>query len=231
MRNMLNPRRFSRVWNAGQQGLVVADATAVMLADRQFELFGTNVVDGAVTYVDDHGLLLTTQGAGLDQVILFPSDAGDNRSVFREYNWGPENETSFETVIRTGAFANVVSWWAGLALTTPATIVVGDDNDEIQFLAVQGTDTTWQCATSVGGTDTISDSGIACEATTVYHLAIRFDKERRPHFFINEMEVAVGPVCTAGTAILPRVAIEEGSAAGKLMHVRSIAMARNWGVN
>ncbi|KKN58720.1 hypothetical protein LCGC14_0548980 [marine sediment metagenome] len=231
MRNMLNPRRFSRVWNAGQQGLVVADATAVMLADRQFELFGTNVVDGAVTYVDDHGLLLTTQGAGLDQVILFPSDAGDNRSVFREYNWGPENETSFETVIRTGAFANVVSWWAGLALTTPATIVVGDDNDEIQFLAVQGTDTTWQCATSVGGTDTISDSGIACEATTVYHLAIRFDKERRPHFFINEMEVAVGPVCTAGTAVLPRVAIEEGSAAGKLMHVRSIAMARNWGVN
>ncbi|KKL17320.1 hypothetical protein LCGC14_2486700, partial [marine sediment metagenome] len=42
---------------------------------------------------------------------------------------------------------------------------------------------------------------------------------------------AVGPICVADTAILPRVAIEEGSAAGKAMHVRSIAMSRNWGVN
>lgn len=229
--NMLNPKRFSRIWNAGQQGLVGADATAVMLEDRQFEITGVNSSDDDVTNADDQGLLLTTDGTAADQIWIGPSTAGDNRSIFREYNWGPENETEFETVIRTGAWANSVLYVAGWNLTMPTTWVAGDDNDRICFRALQGTDTFWTAVVNIGGTDHLGISTVPILATTSYHLAIRTDIHRRPHFSVNGVEFYVGPPCTADTALLPFVGIEEGSAAGKSMHVRSIACARNWGVN
>ncbi len=228
---MLDPKRFSRVWNAGQKGLPGVDSTAVILEDPEFEITGTNASDDDVTYADDHGLLLTLDGGSADQIWIGPSTAGDNRSVFREYNWGPENETEFECVLRTGAFANSVLWVAGWNLTMPATWVTGDDNDRICFRGLQGTDTNWSCIVNIGGTDHVGDSGVILVASTVYHLAIRTDSQLRPHFFINDMEVYVGPPCVADTALLPFVGIEDGSAATKNMHVRSIACSRNWGVN
>ncbi len=231
MKNMIDPKRFSRVWLAGQQGLVGVDSTAVLLEDPQWEVTGTNVADSNVTYVDDHGLLLTTSGGGADQVFVGPSTAGDNRSIFREYSWGPENETEFETVIRTGALANSVVWIAGWNLTMPATWVTGDDNDRICFRAIQGTDTFWTCVVNIGGTDHLGISNVPLLATSVVKLGIKTDSDLRPHFFINDSEVYVGPSCVADTALLPFVGIEEGSAAAKTIHVRSIACARNWGVN
>ena len=230
MGNMLNPKRFSRVWNAGQQGLVGVDATAQALEDRQWEITGEAVADGNCTYADDHGLLLTLTGGDDDQCWVGPSDGADNRSIFREYSWGPENETEFECVIRTGAIANAVVYVAGWNLTMPVTWIIGDDNDRICFHALEGTHTTWQCVVNIGGTDHLGDSGVPFIASTVYHLAILFDSQRRPHFSINGNKVYTGPRCVADTALLPFVGLEAGSAAAKDMHVRSIACARNWGV-
>jgi len=228
--NMLDPHRFSRVWIAGQKGTPGADSTAIALEDHEFEITGTASSDDDVTYDDDHGLVLATDGNGADQVIVGPQTAGDDASIFREYSWSPENETEFECVIRTGAWANSVIFVAGWNLTMPATWVAGDDNDRICFYAVQGT-ANWQCVVNIGGTDHLGNSGVIVVASTVYHLAIRFDSDRRPSFYINDRLVYVGPPCTAGTALLPWVMVEEATAASKTLHVRSIACARNWGVN
>jgi len=230
--NMINPRRLERIWQAGQQGLVGADATAVLLEDRQFEIVGEAVADGNCTYDDDHGLLLTSSAGDDDQCFIFPSAAADNRSIFREYNWGPENETEFECVVQTGTLANAVVFLAGLALTHPATYDSAVDADQVMFSYLQGTDTNWTIDANVANTDvTAYDTGVTVVASNTYHFAIRFDAARRAHCFINEIEVFVSKPMTAGAAWMPLVGLENGSAASKTLHVRSIAMARNWGVN
>lgn len=227
-KNMLDPHRLTVRWTAGQKGLCVADSTTTLLKDRNFELTGTNVVDGACTYDADHGLLLTTQGAGTDQAAILPQAAADNVSLFREINWSPEDEIEFECVIRTGTMANTVIMGAGLLLTFPATFVEGDDNDRVVFNALEGTDTTWQIAVNIGGTDITADTGIRVVANTVYHFAIRVDAGRRAHSFINGMEVHVSDPLTSGAALLPCVFVEEKTAVAKTLHVRSVAMSRKW---
>lgn len=226
MGNMLDPSRIELKWTAGQQGKVGADATAAMLEDRHFEISGTSAIDANVTYDADHGLLLTCQGGAADQVVVMPSTAGDDRSLFREISWSPENEVEFEAVIRTGALSNTVIYAAGLVLTFPATFSEGNDNDRIVFNYLQGTDTKWQIAVNVGGTDVTIDTRVVVVTTEVVHFAIRFDSMRRAHCFINEDKVYVSSPMTAGTALLPVVAIETGGAAANDMHLRAIAMAR-----
>jgi hypothetical protein len=226
-----DPERLTLHWNAGERGLPGVDATAVMLEDRWWEISGTNAVDADATYLDDHGVQLETNGGGADQVILHPSADADNRSPVREYNWGPENSTIFEAVIRTGAWANSVIFGAGWTLTHPATFVTGDDNDRIMFRAIQGTDTYWTAVVNIGGTDHLAVSTVPVLATTRYHLKIETDEHGRATFSVNGVPFYTSPQCTAGAALLPHVFVEEASAAAKTIVVSKIALSRKWGVN
>ena len=61
-------------WRAGERGLVGVDATAVMLEDRDFELFGEAVSDSDCVNNDDFGVTLESTTAGDDdQAVIFPS--------------------------------------------------------------------------------------------------------------------------------------------------------------
>jgi hypothetical protein len=222
-------------WNAGERGLVGLDATAVALEDGDFEIAGTTCSDGDCVNNDDFGLTLKTVTAGdEDQCILQPAAAVDNRSLFREINWGPENETEFECVVKTETLANADIYIIGLMLTFPATYDAAVDADQVIFSYLEGTDTNWTVDANIGNVDVVAyDTGVTVVANNTYHFRIAFDKERRVHCFINGNEVYVGnQPMTRGAAFLPCVGVEAGSAAeSMLLHVSKIAMRRKWGVN
>lgn len=226
-RNMLkDPGRKEVIWHAGQGGLVGVDAGAVLLEDKHFELVGTNVLDANCTWSADQGLLLTTQSAAADQCVLLPSSTADNSSPFREITWGTDRETEFECVIRTAVLETTGIYVAGLVLTFPATFSKGDDADRVLFNFVNGTDTNWTIAVNIGSTDLDIDTGVAVTASTVYHLAIRIDKDRIARCYINDELVYVSTALTDTVDLLPCVGCEEGSTNPQVMAVRSVAMSR-----
>lgn len=221
-------------WRAGMNGLVGADATAVMLEDRDFEITGEAASDSDCVNNDDFGLTLATSTAGDDdQCFIVPAAGADNRSLFRELNWGPENETEWEAVIKTEALANADWLLAGLMLTFPATYDAAVDADQFMFSYLQGTDTNWQFDANIANVDVTHDTGVAVVANNTYHLRIAFDKEGRAQAYINGRHVYAGNQrATTGAALLSCVGVEAGSAneSGK-MHVSKIVMRRKWGVN
>jgi len=221
-------------WNAGENGLVGVDATAVMLEDGDFEITGEAVSDADCTNNDDFGLDLKTSTAGDDdQCFIVPAAGADNRSLFAELNWGPENETEFEAVIKTETLANADVYLVGLGLTTPATYDAAIDADQFMFSYLQGTDTNWQMDANIANVDVTHDTGVAVVANNTYHFRIAFDEARRAHCYINGRLVYVGnQAATADAALKPIVGVEAGSANESMkMFVSRIAMKRKWGVN
>lgn len=228
--NMLDmPGRLTKIWQAGEGGLVGVDAGAILLEDKQFELSGTSAADGDCTWDADHGLLLTTAGGVTDreQDVLLPSSTGDNSSTFREISWGTDRESEFESVIRTGTLIALEEIQTGLVLTVPVPFDEATDADQVKFGYLQGTDTAWQCQVSIGGTDTAVTSNVIVVANTVYHFAIRIDKDRLARFYINDRLVHVTTALTDTVDLLPMVGVQSGTATlAAAMHVRGIAMSR-----
>lgn len=220
--------RITRTWQAGEHGLVGVDATAVLLEDKDFEISGTNAVDGNCTYNAERGLTLTTQSAAADQVAILPAAGADDISLFREITWGSDRETRFECVIKTDTLQATGIYVAGLLLTFPATFAKGDDADRVLFNYEQATDTTWRLAVNIGSTDLDIDTGILMTADTVYHLRIEIDRSKQAHCYINDQLVYVSTALDT-VDFLPCVAIEEGSTNPQVVHVQSIAMSRALG--
>jgi len=229
-----DPDHVTLHWRAGERGLVGVDATAVMLEDGDFEIVGEAVSDSDCVNNDDFGITLATSTAGDDdQCLIVPAAGADNRSLFRELNWGPENETEWEAVIKTEALANADWLLAGLMLTFPATYDAAVDADQFMFSYLQGTDTNWQFDANIANVDVSADTGVAVVASNTYHLRIAFDKHGRVHAYINGLEVYVGNKrATTGAALLSTVGVEAGSAneSGK-MDVSRISMRRKWDIN
>lgn len=221
-------------WQAGSKGLVGADSGAVQNEDHDFEIVGEAVSDSDCTYNADFGITLATSTAGDDdQCFIFPQTDADNRSLFRELNWGPENETEFECVIKTEALANADWLLAGLMLTHPATYDSAVDADQFMFSFLEGTDTNWQFDANIANVDVTHDTGVAVVASNTYHFRIAFGKDRTVKAYINGRLVYSGnQPATAGAALMPLVGVEAGSAneSGK-MDVAQIVMRRKWGVN
>ena len=228
------PEYVTLRWQAGAKGLVGADSTAVQNEDHDFEIVGEAVSDGDCTNDDDFGLNFdTSTGGDDDQCAIFPQAGADNRSLFRELNWGPENETEFECVVKTETLANADVYVIGLVLTVAATYDAAVDADQVVFSYLQGTDTNWTIDANVANVDVVAqDTGIIVEANHLYHFRIAFDSSRRAHCYIDGIEVFVSKPMTAGAAWMPCLMTEAGSAnASQALKVSQIVMKRKWGVN
>lgn len=171
---------------------------AYTVANKDFEVLGTNATTALVTFsTTEGGILLTTAGADNDSIIILPH-LNTNQSAWQVVEWGTENQVVWEATLRTGAAVSTVTLWAGLKLTN--TDVIATDNDQCFFrFDTDASDVNWQCVTSRSGTDVTVDSGVAVAASTVYRLRIIIDSARRPHFFINGIEVGNS---TTGSAAL-----------------------------
>ena len=224
------PNRIELNWLAGQAGLVGADAGAVLLEDKDFELSGTSATDGDCAYDADQGLALETAGGATDaeQVIMLPIAAGDNVSLWREIAWTTDNLPEYEAVIRTDALIALMEIEVGMVLTMPSPFDAATDDDQIKFTYLQGTDTNWKIASSINTSDQAEiDTGVPVVASSVYHFALRVGRDRICRCYINDRLVGVSAALKTGIDLLPTVGVQAGTAtAAAKIYVRELAMAR-----
>lgn len=237
-----------------------ADATAASneaiiiargIANRNFEVDGTNMTTALATFSANGGITLTTADGDQDQAIVLPH-LDPNQTAWSAINWGTEDSTEWECVIRTSAAIDNQKIWAGLKLSNDQLIATDDDQ---LFFKYQTDATASEVFTnftllhfvySIGGVDYISALPITVAASTKYHLKIAIGSDRKASIFVNNVQYNITSTAgsTGGTAVvagtdktaaltitddlIPYVGIETGDAnAPAVLDVAYISMSRN----
>ena len=151
------------------------------------------------------GLLLTTHTTANDQVIIQPHQ-DTNQTMWNATHFVSQKQVVWEAALQTGDSIADASFWAGLKKSNDAAYAT--DDDQAYFL--YATDDTTQGALldnanlhfvySVGGTDYITDLGLAVAADTVYRLRIEIDANRKVSVFVNDTQYGLVTSSTAGGA-------------------------------
>ena len=218
--------------------------------NRNWEALGTNMTTALCTFnTTSAGVVATTAGADQDQAILTPH-LDTAATAWAGCLWGTENQVHFETSIALPAIDNQ-NVWAGLKLTNAPELATDDDQAYFNFLT--DSDNSGQDYTdftklhfvhSIGGTDYISVLPITVAATTIYHLRIVFDSDRKLSIFVNGQQYNVtstsgstgGTAVTTGTTksaamtndvdLIPYVGIEANAGAAEAIHCHYVAASR-----
>lgn len=189
-----------------------AALAAYVIANKDFEILGTNGVTANVTFhTTNAGLLLTTAGANADQVIIAPHlDTGE--TAWTNIKWGTENQVDWIAQVKTGAAITTEIIWAGLKLTNTSTIATDADQVFFRYSSGDG-NTNWMVESSIGNTDTATNSGIAVVVNTQYKFRITIDAERKAHCYINDVLVYTTAALTNDVDLIPYVGIQASDTA------------------
>lgn len=226
------PERYILTWFAGARGkpgvnadIVSATAAVQAVADPYFEVLGTNASSDDVTIGAEGGIVVQTDGADGDEIILVPH-LDTSQGAWGIVNWGTDNEVQWECVIQTGADITNCIIWAGLKLTN--TEVKATDDEQAFFRYENGVNSgAWEAVSSVGGTDSEDDTGVTVVASTVYHLVIKISATRIATFYINGVLVATSDALTDATDLIPYIGIAaDGAAEAKDMTIFSQQISR-----
>jgi hypothetical protein len=157
------------------------------------------------------GIKLSTGTTDNDFTVLTPRDAeaempgGSDSSAWSSVGFGTENKTEFSCAISTAGSIADVSIYAGLKLTEMGTYA--NDANQAYFLYASNDDhgslTTngnLHFIYSVGGTDYVTNLGIAVAASTVYRLRISIDETRRVSVFVNNTQYGLTSTDTGTTS-------------------------------
>ena len=157
------------------------------------------------------GIKLITGSTDNDFTVLETRDGttemptGNDSSAWAAVGFGTENKTEFSCAISTSSNIADASIWAGLKLTEVGAYAT--DANQAYFLYAsnddQGALTTnanLHFVYSVGGTDYITDLGIAVAASTVYRLRIAIDESRKISVFVNNIQYGLTSTNTGTTA-------------------------------
>lgn len=192
------------------------NASIGVATNLDFEVLGTNASADDVTYGSTiGGIQLQTDGADNDQVIILPHlDA--SQTAWTGIEWGTENQTEWECILRTDASVAALTIWAGLKLTN--TSVVATDADQV-FFRFDAAVANWEATTSIGGTDTETDTGVAVAANTTYKLKISIDSSRIARFYIDNVLVHTTTALTDNIDLIPYVGVHANTGAAKTIHL------------
>ena len=170
-----------------------SDLAAHVIANKQFEVLGTNMTTALCTFgTTIAGILVTTAGADADQAIIAPH-LDTNQSSWQVNKWGTENSVEWECSVQLPAIDNQ-KVWAGLKLTNDQVVATDDDQAFFKFqtdatASEAFTDfTKLHFVHSIGGTDYISVLPITVAATTPYHLKIVIERDRKATIYVNGIQ-------------------------------------------
>ena len=188
-------------------GATKAEFATMNIANKHFEILGTNASSDDVTFATtDAGILFTLDGADNDQVILLPHLDTD-QTAWTGVKWGTENQVEWECAIKTGSVVTTTLIWAGLKLTNTPTIAT--DADQVMFrFSTDDSDTYWMCIDSIGGSDTSTSSGVTVAASTWYRLRIKILASRAAQFYINDVLVHTTSALTDDVDFIPYIGVQ-----------------------
>ena len=192
VRGALSPR-YELVNYFGENGHVCINADLASgteatrePCDRNFEVLGVNHTSALVTYDPGGGLLLTTNTADLDAMIVLPH-LDTKQTAWAGTLWGTEDQVEWNAVIVVRDIVKATVW-AGLKLTNVSALATDDDSCYFRFLATESA--FWRMNTSRAGTDTTTATAVTVADETIYHLRISIDDARVPRFYINGTQVS-----------------------------------------
>jgi hypothetical protein len=225
--------RYYLKWIAGANGKpginadILNSSEAVrMLADRDFEVLGTNATTAEVTYNAEGGLKLTTKGdADPTQTIILPH-LDTTQTAWASVTWGTDREVRWEAKIKTGSAITSTIIWAGLKLTN--TNVTATDANQVFFRYQNGVNSgKWQAINSIGDSDTSTDTGITVAVDTEYHMKIIIASDRTAKFYLNGVLEDTSSALTDTTDFIPYIGIaNSGASAAKHMYVHGQVISR-----
>lgn len=188
-----------------------------------WEVLGTNAVSADTAFAVGGGITISSHGAATDSTIILPH-LDTTQSAYNAISYAPSTAPQFVTTIKTPAALTNTTFWLGFKLTnTPTTTT---DNDQCFFKYVNGTDTTWQCLYSIGGTDTAVDSGVTLAVSTTYQMWITMTTGGVATFWINGNAVATTTALTAAAALKPYIGVLSATdATAKSLTIRNIELS------
>jgi hypothetical protein len=213
---------------------VITFTTGYNQANKSFE-----ISSGTCEFNETSGINLTTQATNNSSVIVQPHlDTG--QTAWTGIKWKTSSQVHWSCAISIDSTSNVI-FWAGLKLTNTKTLET--DNDQAYFTfdptGKSGNDFTntgnLHFVYSVGGTDYITDLGIAVAADTIYKLRIEIDSNRQIQVYVND--VLYGLATTSDTTalnslvkslaltddininLIPYVGVETGEAGAKTLNL------------
>jgi hypothetical protein len=174
------------------------------VANKNFELLGTNMTTALCTFNHEYGgIELTTATADNDSCIILPHLDTNQSALGVAGMFDSQNEVEFATSITTGGTITTYSFTAGLKLTNDPVYATDDDQAYFLFctdddLGALTTNANLHFVYSVGGTDYISDLGIAVSASQTLNLKIAIDSDRKVSAFVNGSQYSLTSATTAG---------------------------------
>jgi hypothetical protein len=173
----------------------------------------------------DGGVRLTTGGTANNGSAIIPLTAINSvaASAWNTIEWEPEHEVHIEFKINLPAITNL-EVYCGLCLTNALDLTT--DADQAVFSFVPASSANWKANTSIGGTDTAYDTGLAAAASTEYRLGIRISSTRVPRFYINGVKYATGAALTLGVNLLPMLKVKTTATATASADYRAVRCSR-----
>lgn len=204
----LQGNRLVMEWVAGEHGTpALNNDTENFAADPWFEILGANMSADDVTFAADGGILLTTDGAANDAIILVPHlDTG--HAIWDDVTFGTDDETEWECLLKVGTIADDIGY-AGLKLSNVN--ASGTDIDQAYFRFENGVNSgKWQSLVEVNTTLTTVDMGVLAAVGQIMHLKVAFDAAELCHMYVNGK--LVSQVSFAGNTadLKPYIGIVDG---------------------
>ncbi len=223
--------RLNMSWLAGERGhpclnADMAHATEATRepADPNWEIQGLNVTSALSTYNPEGGITIATNGAPSDYAILTPQD-DTKQSGWAQYTWGTDQETHFETVIKTGAALTTCILFIGLKLT--AVYTVATDADQIYFMTTDAG--AWTCIDEATSASVSTTTPVTPTVSTVYRLRIDIDANRVARMYINDILVRISQTLTTAIDLIPYVGVfENGGGGTRGLTCYGVKMSRNY---
>ena len=223
--------RLNMSWLAGERGHPCLNADLASgteatrePADPNWEVQGASMTSGLSTYNAEGGITITTAGAASDYAILTPH-LDTKQSGWAQYTWGNDQETHFETVIKTGAALTTCILFVGLKLT--AVYTTATDADQIYFMTTNAA--AWSCLDEATGTLVTTDTGVVPVVNTVYRLRIDIDENRVGRMYINDILVRESQVLKDATDLIPYIGVfENGGGGARSLTCYGVKMSRNY---
>ena len=157
-------------------------------ANKSFE-----IITGTITcnFNTTSGISLTTQNNSTSSLIVLPH-LEQGQTAWTGVNWNTASQVHWSCAVSINNISNVI-FWSGLKLTNTKTLIT--DNDQAYF-TFDPTGKSGNAFTnagnlhfvySIGGTDYITDLGVAVVADTVYKLRIEIDSNRQVQVYVNDV--------------------------------------------
>lgn len=195
------------------------------IANRDFEVLGTNAVTADVAFRTGGGITLTTHGSASDSTIVLPH-LDTAQTSWSVASWLTQKQMWYQATLAQSASVAAQTWWYGGKLTNTPVIATDDDQFMFRFDTTSTLGATkLHFITSRAGTDVDDILPVTITPSIIYTLTMELDAYMRPHVYVNGLDLT-GKLSVSGRAplvtaknLIPYCGVLQTGASGKSLSI------------